>query len=154
MFLSAKLALFLRGLFEKIENSNLKKYYSNLDIKREKLIKNSEKYDLRYLLGIINSLTTKYFLKIFTKGKIDAYPDDWKEIIIPKINSQNKTIHDEIIRLVDQLLKLNEEKAEAKLETKINQLKSKIDYCECRINEIVYQLYGLTEEEIAIVQGN
>ena len=25
--------------------------------------------------------------------------------------------------------------------------------CETRINEIVYQLYGLTEEEIKIVEG-
>jgi copper chaperone CopZ len=29
---------------------------------------------------------------------------------------------------------------------------TKIDYCESRINEIVYELYGLTEEEIKIVE--
>jgi hypothetical protein len=39
-----------------------------------------------------------------------------------------------------------------KLQTKITQLQSKIDYCEGRINEIVYQLYGLTKEEIKIVE--
>jgi len=38
-------------------------------------------------------------------------------------------------------------------QTKISQLESKIDYCETRINEIVYQLYDLTEEEIKIVEG-
>ena len=40
-----------------------------------------------------------------------------------------------------------------RLETKVSYLKSKIDYCESRINEIVYQLYELTEDEIKIVEG-
>ena len=29
----------------------------------------------------------------------------------------------------------------------------KIDYCEIRINELVYQIYDLTKEEIKIVEG-
>ena len=33
------------------------------------------------------------------------------------------------------------------------QIQTKIDYCENKINEIVYQLYELTEEEIKIVEG-
>lgn len=60
----------------------------------------------------------------------------------------------EIIRLVDQLLKLNEEKAEAKLESKVLQLESKIDFCETRINVLVYQLYGLEKAEIDIINEN
>jgi len=44
-------------------------------------------------------------------------------------------------------------KQKTKLQTKINQQQSKIDYCESMINEIVYQLYGLTEDEIKIVEG-
>ena len=74
----------------------------------------------------------------------------------PNINLKNqsdKSQHDQIVNLVDQLLKLNGEKTETKLQTKINQQQSKIDYCESRINEIVYQLYELTEEEIKIVEG-
>ena len=64
-----------------------------------------------------------------------------------------KKAEDEIISLVDQLLQLNQEKAEAKLQTTISHLEGKIDYCENRINQIVYQLYDLTEEEIKIVEG-
>ncbi len=58
----------------------------------------------------------------------------------------------EIIKLVEQLQNLNVEKTTAKLETKNNQIQSKIDYCENRINEIVYQMYDLTESEIKIVE--
>ncbi|MBS1489454.1 MAG: hypothetical protein JSS93_02900 [Bacteroidetes bacterium] len=50
-------------------------------------------------------------------------------------------------------IRLNEIKTEVKLESKINQLQSKIDYCEDRINQIVYQLYELTQAEIKIVEG-
>ena len=33
------------------------------------------------------------------------------------------------------------------------QLQNRIDYCEQRINEIVYELYGLTKEEIALIEN-
>ena len=59
----------------------------------------------------------------------------------------------ELNNLVDQLLKLNDEKAGSKLQTKTNKLQDKIDYCENRINEIVNQFYGLIEEEIKILEG-
>lgn len=72
--------------------------------------------------------------------------------MIPIANA-DKYSENEIISLVDQILKLNEEIEEVKLQIQIDQIKSKIDYCESRINEIVYQLYGLTEEEIRIVEG-
>jgi hypothetical protein len=31
-------------------------------------------------------------------------------------------------------------------------MESRIDYCEERINQIVYELYGLTDEEIRLVE--
>lgn len=33
------------------------------------------------------------------------------------------------------------------------QLQTRIDHTETRINRLVYQIYGLTEEEIALVEG-
>ena len=67
-----------------------------------------------------------------------------------KLEKEN---HAEIVKLVGQLLKHNEEKSRAKLQTKISQLEGKIDYCENKINEIVYQLYELTADEIKIIEG-
>jgi type I restriction-modification system DNA methylase subunit len=113
--------------------------------------------NLKFLLGITNSNATRFFWKKNNSDEKKTFPKIKKEAIlslpIPTITKDNKSLHDEIVKLVDQLLKLNEEKAETKLQTKINQQQSKIDYCENRINEIVYQLYGLTEEEIIIVEG-
>ena len=68
---------------------------------------------------------------------------------LPSIDKRND---DELNKLVDQLLKLNEEKMRTKLQTKISELDSKIDYCENRINEIVYKLYDLTEDQIKTME--
>jgi uncharacterized protein Yka (UPF0111/DUF47 family) len=71
----------------------------------------------------------------------------------PLFTKRNQTIENKLIELVDQLLQLNEEKAAAKLSSQVSQLESKIDYCENRVNELVYQLYELTPEEIKIVES-
>ena len=60
----------------------------------------------------------------------------------------------EIESLVDQLLQLNSEKAGTKLESRIEQLQGKINFCEERINGLVYAFYGLTEEDIRISKEN
>ena len=59
---------------------------------------------------------------------------------------------EEVIHFVDQLLTLNKELQSVTLATRREQLQAKIDYCEERVNRLVYELYGLTEEEIAIVE--
>jgi hypothetical protein len=58
-----------------------------------------------------------------------------------------------MVKHVDLLLKLNAELPEAKLPEKIEQLKSRIAYSEDKINQLVYELYGLTEEEIKIIES-
>jgi hypothetical protein len=113
--------------------------------------------DLKFLLGVITSNATKFFWKKNNSDEKKTFPKIKKEAIlsipVPEIHKQNKNLHDEIVKLVDQLLKLNHEKTATKLLTQIEQLQSKIDYCEEKINKIVYQLYELTDEEIKIVEG-
>jgi len=115
----------------------------------------SKEINIKYLLGLINSkLITFYHLNTSPNAFKGTFPkvllQDIRELplAIPDNN-----LHIEIIKLVDQLLTMNIERVEAKLQTKISQIESKIDYCEIRINEIVYELYGLTEDEIKIVEG-
>ncbi len=117
---------------------------------------------IKYLLALLNS----NLLNFYHKNKyLDSSKNLFQKIliqnckrfpikIIDKKNKAEKSLHDEIAKLVDQLLKLNVEKAESKLQTKTSLIVSKIEYFENRINEIVYQLYELTPEEIKIVEGN
>jgi len=113
--------------------------------------------DIKFLLGIINSNATKFFWRKNNSDEKKTFPKIKKEAIlsipVPVIEKKNKQHHDEIVKLVNQLLLLNEEKATSKLSTKISQIESKIEYCLNRINQLVYQLYELTEDEIKIVEG-
>lgn len=115
--------------------------------------------DIKYLLGLFNSKLLNYIYqnKVQERGRVFAQVKtvNLKPLPIKLIdikNNEEAVSHDEIVKYVDELLKLNEQMMETKLQTKINQQQSKIDYCESRINEIVYQLYGLTEAEIGIVE--
>ena len=116
--------------------------------------------DDKYLLGLLNSNLIFYlfekFLPKLRGGFFEPSYVFFKNFPIKEINpnyDHEKSILYEMITFVNQLLKLNEELKETKLQTSINHLQSKIDYCEDRINALVYQLYGLTEEEIGIVEG-
>jgi methyl coenzyme M reductase subunit D len=68
-------------------------------------------------------------------------------------NSEEKSTHDEIVSLVDSMLSLNKELQSANLPQKQEQLKNRIEYTNKKIDELIYKLYGLTEEEIKIVEG-
>ncbi len=112
-------------------------------------------YSYKSILAVLNSeLIGWYFKNKFQINNDDTFPQimirDILKFPIPIINKKNDV---ELNKLVDQILQLNQEKAEAKLQTKISQIENKIDYFENRINEIVYQLYELTEDEIKIVEG-
>jgi adenine-specific DNA-methyltransferase len=58
----------------------------------------------------------------------------------------------EIIKFVDNLLKLNEQLQTTKLETQRTQIHHTIEHSERKIDELVYELYGLNEEEIKIIE--
>ena len=124
-------------------------------------LKPETKEDIKYFLGLFNAnLLTYYYRRTFASSKTvfsEVGARQVQELPIKSIEFSSrieKLSHDEIVKLVDHLLRLNVEIKEFKLQTQIDQIKSKIDYCENRINEIVYQLYGLTEEEIRIVEGD
>ena len=109
---------------------------------------------INYLAAILGSKLISFFIRNYFDEVNDAFP----QIKVGQLKSlpikiEAEKAQSELSKLVDQLIKLNEEKSEIKLESKLNQLQSKIDYCENRINQLVYQLYELTEEEIKIVEG-
>ncbi len=55
--------------------------------------------------------------------------------------------------LVEQMLALHKQLADARLEQDKTAIQRQIDATDRQIDALVYELYGLTEEEIAIVEG-
>lgn len=128
----------IKGVENKSIASSIKKYSS---MNREDMENLSETVDLRYLLGILNSKYANVLLDtIRGKGNIDVNPEYIRNIPIPTATKEQQQ---PIIDLVDKILAAK--KADATSDT--TALERKID-------ELVYKLYGLTDEEIAIVEGN
>lgn len=94
-----------------VYNNSIKKYYDNVKIERVQGIKISESFKLKYLLPLINSSVINYFLKFYTKGRLDAYPDDWKVLPIIKANSETQdtfVLFTEYVILLKKFKDINE----------------------------------------------
>ncbi len=62
-------------------------------------------------------------------------------------------MHDKMVTLVERMLDLNKKKAAEKNPNILKQLETQITTTDRQIDRLVYELYGLTEEEVAIVEG-
>ncbi len=69
-------------------------------------------------------------------------------------NLEDKNRHDGMVELVEQMLVLHERLAKTTTETDKAMLQRQIDTTDQEIDNLVYELYELTEEEIAIVEGS
>jgi adenine-specific DNA-methyltransferase len=116
--------------------------------------------NLSFLLGIINSKTTKYFWRKNNSDEKKTFPKIKKEAIlsipIPEIKPQNhsrKSIHDKIVLLVEQMIKAKTEINHAKTDKDRTYFERKCSSLETGIDNEVYKLYDFTEDEIKIVEG-
>ena len=92
---------------------------------------------MKYLLGVLNSKCVNFFFKqTSTNTNVTG-----KEIAKFPIPLTNSNIRDAII-----------EKVECILSKKRNYISEDTSALEAEIDQLVYQLYGLTEEEIKIVE--
>jgi len=116
--------------------------------------KNDNKDELKFLLAILNSSLYNFyyreqFLDINLKIK---YLEETSVIDFTQLKKENAKQISEIVKFVDQILQLNKDLQNTTLTEKAEQLKQRIEYIEEQINKLVYELYGLTEEEVKIVE--
>ncbi|HEG8535931.1 TPA: Eco57I restriction-modification methylase domain-containing protein [Campylobacter jejuni] len=104
--------------------------------------------NLKYLLGLLSSNLITYYYKNFSQGcklGIKGYQYNkhaLENLPLPKINSKNEKIANELISLVDEILKAKEQDKNANTQELEN-----------KINSLVYKLYNLTEEEIKNIEN-
>ena len=104
----------------------------------------STEMPLQYILGILNSNLMKFlFTQIGVMTAGGAYTLKKATIDEFPLKISSKEIQNPIISLVEHILTLKKE--DSKADT--SELENEID-------ELIYQLYGLTEEEIAVVKGS
>ena len=121
----------------------------------------SKQSNIKFLLGLINStLLNFYFKKYFTTKKEDIFPEIQSYHInalpICKVNLENnseKQSHDKIVQLVDQILEAKKQLQKVTTDKDKTYYKRRCETLDRQIDQLVYELYGLTEEEIRIVEG-
>jgi hypothetical protein len=113
-----------------------------------------------YVLGLLNSRLLYWKLQqmsnIFRGGWITCTKQYFGELPIRNISfgdPADKTLHDKIVALVEQMLSLNKQLAAANTDHEKTTLQRQIDATDRQIDKLVYELYGLTPEEIAIVEN-
>jgi hypothetical protein len=68
-------------------------------------------------------------------------------------NAQDKAWHDRMVTLVDKMLALHQQLPAANTAHDREMIQRQIDATDRAIDALVYELYGLTAEEIKIVEG-
>ncbi|WP_407381401.1 Eco57I restriction-modification methylase domain-containing protein [Methanobrevibacter sp.] len=117
---------------------------------RENLENNSKEIDLKYILLILNSKMGQYLLnEIRGINNKDINPEYLKDIPIPKISLETQQ---PFIELADKMLELNKTLADCKTPKEEKLLKLQIAKTDEKIDQLVYELYELTDEEIAIIE--
>ena len=114
----------------------------------------------KYLLGILNSrLMLHYFsstLALIRGGYMRFFTQYLMEIPIRTINNSDPAEtarHGKMVALVERMLALHKQKADVKTDHEKNLIEGQIEATDKQIDALVYELYGLTEEEIRIVEG-
>jgi hypothetical protein len=115
--------------------------------------------DIRYILGILNSSLISFYAishsPVFSGGYYKFSAPYLKYIPVRTIDfpdPEDVEQHDRIVNLVEGMLSLHEGLAEAKIESERTVKQHQIDATDRQIDQLVYDLYGLTDKEIEIVE--
>ncbi len=134
----------LKGINNKSIQTSIKKFNN---FSREKLESISQRFNLKYILALLNSSFAFRYLNNIRRHRLKNYfyPDDFRKLPIADISLKDQK---PFIQLVDQILSIT--KDEDYLDNPDKQ--AKVKRLEKEIDQLVYRLYDLTSDEIKIVE--
>jgi hypothetical protein len=113
-----------------------------------------------FLAGVLNSslgrfiithtcpLTDRgYHVSTTAIGKFPVYVPDFDK-------RADRTRHDKMVSLVTNILELNRYLTKARTDQERRLVQQEIEATDVRLDALVYGLYGLTADEIAVVEGS
>jgi hypothetical protein len=118
------------------------------------------KVEPKFILGLLNSKLLDFFLKRVSttmRGGFFRYFTQFIEklpIVIPDLTKPaDRTRHDKLVGLVEKMLVLTPKLRAAQTEKERATLQNAVTATDRQIDQLVYELYELTPEEIALVEG-
>jgi len=125
-----------------IKNAFIKKIVRYSDV---------ESFSYKYLLCILNSSLINWFFLSFLSEGLHFYPNDAKRLPI-KIATPKQ--QDDLAKLAQKMIDTKKKLADEKVsETEKTPLKRQLEATDQLIDKMVYALYNLTEDEIAIIEA-
>ncbi|HSN75668.1 MAG TPA: Eco57I restriction-modification methylase domain-containing protein [Anaerolineae bacterium] len=124
------------------------------------LVRDDVRESSLYILGLLNSpLLFRYLTRVSTMLR-GGYVRFWTQYIeqlpirtIDFTNPADVARHDRMVSLVERMLDLHKRLAAEQTPHVKTVLQRQIEATDRQIDALVYELYGLTEEEIAVVEG-
>ncbi|WP_300716516.1 TaqI-like C-terminal specificity domain-containing protein [uncultured Brachyspira sp.] len=115
---------------------------------------------INYLLAVLNSKVVNFWFKNIYVNDDTLFPhiqkNQLESIPIPLLDisdKQDKEMHDEIVNLADNIIKLNKKLAVEKNPNTITMVSRQISAVDKAIDKIVYALYWITYDEIKIIES-
>jgi type I restriction-modification system DNA methylase subunit len=116
-------------------------------------------YSTKYVLGLLNSKLLEWFLRQSATQMRGGYYSYESRFIrnlpirtIALSNPTDKARHDKMVELVERMISLHNELTAAKTPDEKTRIQRQIDATDQQIDQLVYDLYGLTEKEVQIVE--
>jgi len=109
---------------------------------------NDSNLALKFLLGILNSNCVNYFFRQRFSGNNHIASNQLAQIPVPVAD---KARHDKLVSLVERMLELH--KRSPRMPQEKESLQREIESLDRAIDKLVYELYGLSEDEIRIVES-
>jgi len=121
----------------------------------------SEHGDLRYFTGLLNSRLLDWAMKKVSTSFHGGYFAANKQFLVQLPiraldlkDRKDRAEHDKMVSLVDSMQTLLGQLAPAMSGAQKGIIQRQIDATDREIDRLVYELYGLTADEIALVEGN
>lgn len=125
------------------------------------IVKPYNQFFTEYVLGIVNSTLIAYYFRKKYNRQDKTFPEiriyELASLPIRTINPSDptdKAMYDRMVSLVSRMLSLHEEKGQGEGARPVAELEADIRATDAEIDALVYRLYGLTDEEIKIVEGS
>jgi hypothetical protein len=114
-----------------------------------------------YLLGLLNSRLMQRVFEIQNPQMVGKVFAEIKVIYVERLpictldlsDAADKTKHDTVVRLVEQMVAAKAALTIAKMDKDRTFYENKCAALDRQIDTLVYELYGLTADEIAVVEG-
>ncbi len=118
------------------------------------VLKPGQEYHLFYLMGLLNSKAINYW---YRKCVLDV---SIRVVDIAKVpvraigfsDRSDRARHDRMVELVEGMLALHKRLGDAKTEHAKTLLERQIETTDRQIDQVVYELYGLTDDEVRLIE--